>query len=322
MNITPDFDKEVPYKADYFLDEEMKVAYLSINEMNKLLKKLEIDEIHLEEHKSKKDLFLSNTVTQTPEYTYATIDIINSEKMESTHDRIGLYVDNMNLIIVDIHDEDESTKKALTDSIHFTSHKEKEDFGSYQELDFGKVLYRFFSILIEPHNATIYNFQSKIEELDDRILKEDLPPSFATEIATLTHKLLQMDDYYDQLQDVVEAIQVNENNILKKDNLCFLTKLNNRLERYSSNNDLLRDYLALVRDSYDSLINLNLNKTMKTFTVITLFFSPLTLIAGWYGMNFKTMPELNHPYGYLYVIVLSVSTVSLLIYMLKKKNLI
>jgi magnesium transporter len=37
---------------------------------------------------------------------------------------------------------------------------------------------------------------------------------------------------------------------------------------------------------------------MKTLTVITTIFMPLTFIAGIYGMNFENMPELNYRYGY------------------------
>ena len=76
------------------------------------------------------------------------------------------------------------------------------------------------------------------------------------------------------------------------------------------------------RDAYDSLINLNLNKTMQTFTTITVIFSPLTLIAGWYGMNFKYMPELNHRFGYLYVISMSIIIVAGIVTILKRKKLL
>jgi magnesium transporter len=60
---------------------------------------------------------------------------------------------------------------------------------------------------------------------------------------------------------------------------------------------------------------------MKVFTVITTIFMPLTLIVGWYGMNFKYMPELNWKYGYLTVIIASILVVSGCIFFFKKKKL-
>ena len=43
---------------------------------------------------------------------------------------------------------------------------------------------------------------------------------------------------------------------------------------------------------------------MKTLTILTSIFAPLTFIAGIYGMNFEIMPELKWTLGYPYVLVL------------------
>ena len=48
---------------------------------------------------------------------------------------------------------------------------------------------------------------------------------------------------------------------------------------------------------------------MKSLTIVTAIFLPLTLIAGWYGMNFTDMPELHWKYGYPAVMGLSAVTV-------------
>jgi magnesium transporter len=41
-----------------------------------------------------------------------------------------------------------------------------------------------------------------------------------------------------------------------------------------------------------------MNQIMKTLTIISAIFAPLTFIAGIYGMNFSNMPELQWHYGY------------------------
>ena len=48
------------------------------------------------------------------------------------------------------------------------------------------------------------------------------------------------------------------------------------------------------------------NRIMKLLTIVTTIFMPLSLIAGWYGMNFTNMPELDWAYGYPAVIALCV----------------
>ena len=47
-----------------------------------------------------------------------------------------------------------------------------------------------------------------------------------------------------------------------------------------------------------------MNQVMKTLTILTSIFAPLTFIAGIYGMNFQVMPELAWRYGYAYALLL------------------
>ena len=56
---------------------------------------------------------------------------------------------------------------------------------------------------------------------------------------------------------------------------------------------------------YQSRINMKQNRVMQFLTVITTIFMPLTLITGWYGMNFRFMPEIQWRYGYMAVMGLS-----------------
>lgn len=63
-----------------------------------------------------------------------------------------------------------------------------------------------------------------------------------------------------------------------------------------------------------------MNRTMKVLTVVSAIFLPLTLIVGWYGMNFKNMPELEWEYGYFGVAALCIAVVVVCIVYFKKKN--
>jgi magnesium transporter len=63
-----------------------------------------------------------------------------------------------------------------------------------------------------------------------------------------------------------------------------------------------------------------MNEVMKTLTVISSVFLPLTFIAGVYGMNFKYMPELNYNYGYYTIIGLMVLIVIVMLIYFKRKK--
>ena len=78
-----------------------------------------------------------------------------------------------------------------------------------------------------------------------------------------------------------------------------------RLNRLQDETQLLREYASQVSSEYQAQVDIAQNRIMKLLTIVTTIFMPLSLIAGWYGMNFVNMPELNWPYGYPAVIALS-----------------
>ena len=63
-----------------------------------------------------------------------------------------------------------------------------------------------------------------------------------------------------------------------------------------------------------------MNEVMKTLTVVTSIFIPLTFVVGIYGMNFSNMPELGWRYGYFVVLLLMVAmAVAMVVYIRKKR---
>ena len=141
-----------------------------------------------------------------------------------------------------------------------------------------------------------------------------------TEIFELRNRLSTLKNYYEQLIDVGETLQENENDLFEEEDLRYFKIFTDKAERLSNNTQLLCDNLIHLREALDAALNYNLNNTMKLFTMVTIIFQPLTLIVGWYGMNFTNMPELGWRFGYLYVIILSIAVVGGILYYFKKKK--
>ena len=62
--------------------------------------------------------------------------------------------------------------------------------------------------------------------------------------------------------------------------------------------DFLSQRVGLASDATLGMINLAQNSTVRIVSVVAVLFSPPTLIASIYGMNFDLMPELTQPLGY------------------------
>lgn len=77
---------------------------------------------------------------------------------------------------------------------------------------------------------------------------------------------------------------------------------------------------AQLLSVYFNIESNHTNDIMRTLTIISVFFMPLTFIVGVYGMNFKNMPELAWYYGYPAVMVTMAVLAVLIYYWFKKRH--
>ena len=168
-------------------------------------------------------------------------------------------------------------------------------------------LYDFFDELLDGDIERLEALENEINDADDALLtgvKAGCPEL----IVSFRRRLLRWKKYYDQLRSIFDALSLNVNSVFSSDAAQRFETLNRRAERLYGNAVSLREYVTQVREAYQAQIDIEQNNLMKIFTVVTAIFLPLTLIVGWYGMNFN-MPEFAWEYGYLAVIVLSVAVV-------------
>lgn len=109
-------------------------------------------------------------------------------------------------------------------------------------------------------------------------------------------------------------------NVIEDDTFSFFSRLHQKsielLEQIEY--DLLS--LESATNFYFSSQNQKLNEVMKTLTVVSVFFMPLTFIVGIYGMNFENMPELHWKYGYFTILGFMFVLLIAMIYYFKKKK--
>ena len=111
--------------------------------------------------------------------------------------------------------------------------------------------------------------------------------------------------HYEQLLDFTQELEENENSFFKTENLRYFRLFGNRIMRLRDSTVAIGEHAGQLRDIYKSHLDIKQNRIMTVLTIVTTIFMPLTLIAGWYGMNFRFMPELNSVWGYPVVIALS-----------------
>lgn len=187
------------------------------------------------------------------------------------------------------------------------------------DISFGRLLYDFFDRLLEKDNQYIDVYEDEIMQLEDEVIINKEHKDYVNSIVIFRKKLFTLKRYYEQMINLFNFVLVNENNLLDRPSLRLLKILAGKLTRLHGSILFLNEYITQIREAYQAEVDINLNKTMKVFTVITAIFYPLTLIAGWYGMNLD-MPEFKYSYSYPIVILLSILIVVVTITIFKKKK--
>jgi len=182
-----------------------------------------------------------------------------------------------------------------------------------------RFIYDFLEMIISGDLTKLERYEDEISTIEDRILEGNLAGELERN-NEIRGELLQLKMHYEQLIDLGQELSENENEFFLTDNLRFFELFTARVLRLQGIVSTLREYTGQVRELYQSELSVKQNRIMTVLTVVTTIIMPLTLITGWYGMNFKYMPELESPLAYPIVIgVVILIAISGILYFKKKK---
>ena len=182
-----------------------------------------------------------------------------------------------------------------------------------------RFIYDFLETIISGDLNMLERYEDEITIIEDRILDGNLTGELERN-NEIRGELLKLKMYYEQLIDLGQELAENENDFFMSDNLRFFELFTARVTRLQGLVSTLKEYTMQVRELYQSELSVKQNRIMTVLTVVTTIIMPLTLVTGWYGMNFKYMPELDSPLAYPIVIgVVILMAISGIIYFKKKK---
>ena len=189
----------------------------------------------------------------------------------------------------------------------------------WREPSLERFLHDFLEKIVDRDLALMERYEDELDQIEDTILSSQGQGDLArvNEIRSDLRRLLV---HYEQIIDMTQELEENENGFFREENLRYIHLFMNYMTRRHSSATSLRDYAMQVRDLYDAQLGVRQNRIMTLLPVVTTIFMPLTLIAGWYGMNFRYMPELEWRFGYPAVIVLSVAIVVYCLVLFKRKK--
>jgi magnesium transporter len=185
------------------------------------------------------------------------------------------------------------------------------------------LLYILLDSVMENFYITIENEEDKIEELIN-LTKKSADPIILERIEKhrdnfnfLKRSIIPLRD---SLYDIKSIKDDNVFNEIEAENFTFFSRLHQKslelLEQIESDMGSLES----ASNFFFSAQTHKMNEIMKTLTIVSAIFIPLTFIVGVYGMNFKYMPELEYKHGYYTVVGVMVFIGLLMMYYFKRRR--
>jgi magnesium transporter len=181
------------------------------------------------------------------------------------------------------------------------------------------VLHAIIDIVVDRYLPTLDHIGDTIDDVEDELLLNPAPQLLET-IFSLKRGLLNFRRAVSSQRELLNAIVRDESPFIQDDMTTYFRDVYDHAVRAMDLVETYRDLLAGGLDIYLTQMANRTNDIVKGLTILATIMLPLTLLTGYFGMNFESMPLLKNPHGVWYLTIgMALISIAMLIYFKYKK---
>jgi magnesium transporter len=184
----------------------------------------------------------------------------------------------------------------------------------------GYVLYQFFDVATFHFLRIIDDIANHIQELEKQVFKTPFANEIGHGVYRWKVKIHELRQITEAQEEMMKTFHHAKFPYMNEETHPYIQDVISRFSRITSALDTFKETLSSIFDLQLSLKSDHMNVIMKTLTLVSVIFMPMTFVAGVYGMNFEIMPELTWKYGYAYALGLMASVGIMISLYFKKKG--
>ena len=247
----------------------------------------------------------SNKIETYDDKFLLTFNFLTEENKRTNLEKIGIYSDFKTFAVFVTNNKD-----MLAGELENLAHG---------NLDYAGILLSLMANATDNDYIKIENLENELNDFDEKLSMERNLEKYSRKIMYYKKYLIKLKHHYEQINYIIDFFAGHSELLTlqeEKDKLYMLTR---RIPKLVKEVVTFMDNLSQTRENYQAQIQIKQSNLMKIFTIITVIFTPLQLIVGWYGMNLM-MPEFEFKYSYPIVFGLCIIIIVTLIAIFKKKN--
>jgi magnesium transporter len=186
------------------------------------------------------------------------------------------------------------------------------------------VLYQITDQLVVDYMQVVESLDEEIELVENEVMNKPAG-NIVQRIFTLKRSTLHLRRVLSPMREVLNKLARDDFAAIDQKDRVYFRDVYDHLVRLHDISESLRDLVGGVLDTYLSVINNRMNEIMKTLTLITTLFMPISFVAGFFGMNFfqpverSLMPWTSNPAFILTLVVVVLTPVLMFLWMRQRK---
>ncbi|MCI0521627.1 MAG: magnesium/cobalt transporter CorA [Chloroflexi bacterium] len=147
------------------------------------------------------------------------------------------------------------------------------------------LLYRLADEVVGSYMPVVEQIDQAVDDIEDRVF--DKPsPKILERIFTLKRAILHLRRIIGPQREVLNKLARDDYAVIDNKARVYFRDVYDHLVRLHDITESIRDLVSGTLDTYLSVINNRMNDIMKTLTIITTLFMPISFVTGFFGMNF------------------------------------
>ncbi len=170
----------------------------------------------------------------------------------------------------------------------------------------GFVLYAVMDFIVDQYYPVVDEMQQELQAIEDKIFKEKPNRTTTEQIYQLKRELLEVKRAVSPLIEICNRLMRFDIKCIPEETQPYFRDVYDHVVRINEMVENTRELLSTAMEANFSLISISQNDVSKKFAGWAAIIAIPTMVAGFYGMNFKVMPETEWQYGFYTVILFTV----------------
>lgn len=213
-----------------------------------------------------------------------------------------------------------SFQERKADFFEHLRYRLREDKGILRERPADFLLYSMLESILDNYFMTLSHLDEEVEKLNFSNTKKEVSPAILVAIENHKKFVHFIKKSILPIKEFTLLVERGECSFIEERHKKYFLEIKDLCLTLIDSSDMLLSSLESATNLFFSVQGHRMNEVMKTLTIISSIFIPLTFVAGIYGMNFRHMPELGWKYGYPAILAIMVLLfVGMMVYIKRKK---